>query len=58
MNKWNAIPVAKAVRVVMQFHGAVALVVVMAVATPELMHQVAAPPTQNETTKVVDTSIP
>jgi hypothetical protein len=58
MNKWNAIPVAKAVRVVMQFHGAVALVVVMAVATPELMHQAAAPPTQNQTTKVVDTPIP
>ena len=58
MNKWKAIPVAKAVQVVMQFQGAVALVVVMAVATPELMHQVAAPPMQNETTKGVDTPIP
>jgi hypothetical protein len=38
MNKWKAIPVAKAVRVVMQFQGAVALVVIMAVATPELLN--------------------
>ena len=52
------IPIYKAVRVVMQFHGAIALVVVMAVATPELMHQVAASPTQNETTQGVDTPIP
>jgi hypothetical protein len=58
MNKWKAIPVAKAVRVIMRFHGAVALVVVMAVATPELMHQVAAPPTQNETSTGPDTPRP
>jgi hypothetical protein len=58
MNKWKAIPVAKAVRVVMQFQGAVTLVVIMAVATPELIHQVATPPTQNETTTGVDTPTP
>jgi hypothetical protein len=57
MNKWKDIPVAKAVRVVIKFQGAVALVVIMAVATPELIHQVAAPPTQNEITTGVDTPI-
>jgi hypothetical protein len=54
MNKWKAIPVAKTVRVVMQFQGAVALGVVLAVATPELMQLGGKPPTLNETTKGVD----
>ena len=58
MNKWKAIPVSKAVRVVMQFHGAVALIVVMAVATPELLNHVVATPTQHETTKGLDTPTP
>jgi hypothetical protein len=57
MNKWKAIPVAKAIRVVMKYQGAIALVVVMAVATPDLIHQVAAPPTQIEITTGVDTPI-
>jgi hypothetical protein len=54
MNKWKAIPVAKAVRVVMQFQGTVALGVVLAIATPELMHLGWQPHTLNDTTKGVD----
>ena len=54
MNKWNAIPVAKAVRVVMQFQGTVALGIVLAVATPELMHLVWKPHTLNGATNSVD----
>ena len=38
INKWRSIDVVKAVRVVMKFQSAVALGVVLAVATPELMN--------------------
>lgn len=51
MNKWKAIPVAKAVRVVMQFQGAVALVVIMAVSTPELLNLGSDPHTAHQKTQ-------
>jgi hypothetical protein len=54
MNKWKSIQVVKTVRVVMKFQGAVALGVVMAVATPELLHRGAEPHTQHETPKGAD----
>jgi len=54
MNKWKSIQVVKAVRVVMKFQGAVALGVVLAVATPELLHRGAEPHTQHEPPKGVD----
>jgi len=51
MNKWKAIPVAKAVRVVMQFQGAVALVIIMAVAAPELLNLGSDPHTAHQKTQ-------
>lgn len=51
MNKWKSIGVVKAVRVVMVFQGAVALGVVLAVATPELLNRGAEPLAQHQTPK-------